>query len=144
MLMTSAVEQQSDYEALKKEINMTVTDVIKSASALNTYQEKASEDAKSVQQALNDSSQAQDDAKKAEGILHVFTLSSHYNAYYDKPLIFIKAFSDTVFDMINDAYYDKPLISIKAVSGTVFDMINAAYHDKPLILGRLFLALYLT
>ena len=79
--------------------------------------------------------------------------------YHEEPLIFIKAVSDTVFDMINAVYHDKPLIFIgarflekvvshhqteynslntfefiKAVSDTVFDMINAVYHDKPLIL----------
>ena len=48
-------------------------------------------------------------------------------------MIFIKAVSDTVFDMINVAYYDKPLIIIKAVSDTVLDMINVVYHHKPLI-----------
>ena len=37
--------------------------------------------------------------------------------YHDKPLIYIK-----------------PLIFIKAVFDTVFDMINAVYHDRPLIL----------
>ena len=35
--------------------------------------------------------------------------------------------------MINAVYHNKPLISIKAVSDTVFDMINAVYRDKPLI-----------
>ena len=72
--------------------------------------------------------------------------------HYDKPLIlselytfeFIKAVSDTVFDIKNAVYHDKPLILselytfefIKAVSDTVFDMINAVYHDKPLIFIR--------
>ena len=45
--------------------------------------------------------------------------------------LFIKAVSDTVFDMINAVYDDKPLIFIQAVSDTVFDMINGVYHDKP-------------
>ena len=33
-------------------------------------------------------------------------------------------------DMINTAYYDKPLLVIKAVSDNVLDMINAVHHDK--------------
>ena len=32
--------------------------------------------------------------------------------------------------MVNAVYHDKPLIFIKAVSDTIFDMINAVYHDK--------------
>ena len=47
-------------------------------------------------------------------------------------------------------YHEKSLIFIKAVSDTVSDMINAVYHEKPLIfirairlsLPRLFLTLY--
>ena len=35
--------------------------------------------------------------------------------------------------MINAVNYDKPLILIKAVSDTVLDMINAVNYDKPLI-----------
>ena len=42
---------------------------------------------------------------------------------------FIKAVSDTVFDMINAVYYDKPLIFTRAIC---------------LSLSRLFLILYLT
>ena len=34
--------------------------------------------------------------------------------------------------MINAVDHDKPLIFIKAASDTVFDMINAVDHDKPL------------
>ena len=44
---------------------------------------------------------------------------------------FIKAFSNTVFDMKNAAYYDKPLIFIKAVSDTVFDMTNSFTMTSP-------------
>ena len=76
--------------------------------------------------------------------------------------MFIKAISDTVFDMINTTYYGKPLICIEAVGSSLsrlfltlyltFDMINDTYYDKPLIcieaigssLSRLFLTLYLT
>ena len=53
--------------------------------------------------------------------------------YLDKPLIFIKAVSDSVLDMVNAVYHDKPLVFIKAVSDSVLDMINAVYCDKPLI-----------
>ena len=37
--------------------------------------------------------------------------------------MFIKAVSDTAFDMINAVYHDKPLIFIKAVFDTVLDTI---------------------
>ena len=74
-------------------------------------------------------------------------------------LEFIKAVSDTVFDMINAVHYDKPLVFtaatfqkklvshheavninkllntfelIKAVSHTVFYILNAVHYDKPL------------
>ena len=68
--------------------------------------------------------------------------------------MFIKAVSDTVFDLIYAVYHDKPLIFIgatfreklvshhqvvnmfkliKAVCDTVFDLINAVHHDKPLM-----------
>ena len=64
---------------------------------------------------------------------------------------FIKAVSDTVFDMINAVYHDKPLIFIKVVSNTVLDMINAAYYDRPLIFIKavsdkplIFMRLFLT
>ena len=38
--------------------------------------------------------------------------------------------------MVNAVYHDKPLIFIKAVSDTIFDMITAAYHDKPFYFYR--------
>ena len=38
--------------------------------------------------------------------------------------MYIKAASDTVFDMINAVYYGKPLIFIEAVSDYVFDKMN--------------------
>ena len=73
--------------------------------------------------------------------------------------MFIKAISDTVFDIINAVYHDKPLMFIgatfreklfspssvneykllnmfefiKVVADPVLDMINAVYHDKPLM-----------
>ena len=53
--------------------------------------------------------------------------------YHDKPLIFIKAVTDTVLDLINIVYHDKPLIFIKALSDTVLYIINTVYFDKPLI-----------
>ena len=73
---------------------------------------------------------------------------------------FIKAVSNTVFDVINAAYHDKPLIFIRAIrlilsrlfSDTILDKINAVYYDKSLILiravrlslSRQFLTMYLT
>ena len=60
--------------------------------------------------------------------------------------MFIKAVSDTVFDMHDkcrlsrqafDIYQGYTFEFIKAVSDTVFDMINADYYDKPLILSGL-------
>ena len=48
--------------------------------------------------------------------------------YRAKPLIFIKAVSDTVFEMISALYHDKPLVCNKAVSDTALDMINVASY----------------
>ena len=53
--------------------------------------------------------------------------------------MFIKAVSDTVFDIISTVYHNKPLIFIRAVSHTVFDMINVVYCDKPLLLSGLYI-----
>ena len=43
---------------------------------------------------------------------------------------FIKAVSDTVFDMINAVYHDKLLVFIKPVSDTALDMINLVAHHR--------------
>ena len=79
----------------------------------------------------------------ATGKQLLFSLFYLINTFYhDKPLIFIKAVSDTVLDKIHAAYHDKHYIFIKALSDTVLDRINAAYYDKPLIFKTLFLTLY--
>ena len=69
------------------------------------------------------------------------------SACYDKPVIFLEAMHLSLSRLFLKLYE-----FIKAVSDTVFDMINSAYYDKPLIfleairlsLLRLLLTLYLT
>ena len=46
-------------------------------------------------------------------------------------------FNSPEIDSINKFQRVKMYIFIKAVSDTVFDMINAVYRDKPLILSGL-------
>ncbi len=60
---------KKEYEQLKAEVRKTESNISDTNAVLKKYQEKTMMDAESVKQALNDSKQAQDDAKKAEGII---------------------------------------------------------------------------